>query len=397
VSKYKHIAAAGALFAMLVVIAGCGGVSGPGSLGDTSAATETMPLLPFDDNATQTARWMNIADYLYSDAFQTSYTYPSGMVQLSYTTQEAPLRFSVSAPYRALKPSFCYQMKLEGPAVPYGQSADSDFVNNELGFNGRWWCDDCNQPLTDADVLSGTHDGHVVKGYLYFDYVVTEQDGSVQYTATTNSSYHVTWKTSQRSPAPNDGAVRTYSVVVGKDGWAYDRKRRTKEIGLYGEWEPGRPLPGQVALAPGIYQNVQFRLTEESFHSSHPSGGNWRTVMAATIDEFEISEAQTDIRDVALADIGVPRLVKVGKAATILVTVNNKGTTEETPVISLTDETYGVSIGETSAPVGPGESATVTFSWTASEKGDHVLRATALLLSDEDSSDNELTEVVTVR
>lgn len=395
-SEHKHIAAAGALFAILMLVAGCGGVSGPGSLGDTSAATETTPLLPFDDNASQTARWMNIADYLYSDTFQTTYTYPPDTVQLSYTTQEAPLRFTVSAPYRALKPSFCYQMKLEGPAVPYGQSAGSDFVNNELGFNGRWWCDDCNEPLTDADVLSGAHDGHVVKGYLYFDYLVADGDGSAEYTATANNSYHVTWKTSQRSPAPNDGAVRTYGVVVKKDGWAYDRTRKTKEIGLYGEWEPGRPLPGQVVLAPGIYQNVQFRLTEESFHSPHPSGGNWRTVMAATIG-FEISEDQTDIHDVALADIGVPRLVKVGRTTSIPVTVNNKGTTAETPVISLADETAGISIGETSAPVAPGQSATVTFSWVASTKGDHVLKATAELPGDEDPSDNTLTEAVTVR
>jgi len=278
---------------VLVVLAGLGalwlaGCADQAARVDTSGAVTTF-LQPFDDNANQTPRWMDIADNLYRSAFRTSYQYPTGVVQLQYTTQETPLRFTVTAPTHALKPSFCYQMKLEGPREAWANDPAANNENYQFGTNGRWWCDTCNAALTDNDVLqSSAHLGHFVKGYLYFDFLVSNKTGAVQQTSSANSSYHVTWKTSQRRRTSSDGPTRSMTVQAQKDGWAYDRNYRTTQVALYGEQEPGRPLSGLVALAPGAYAGVEFRLTEESFHSRQPYGGNWRTVMRAPGLAFQI-------------------------------------------------------------------------------------------------------------
>jgi hypothetical protein len=273
--------------AALSVLGGCG--SGPGGWLDGNGAVVQTYLRPFTDNVSQTPRWMDIAENLYSTAFQASYRYPDGVVRLDYTTQESPLRFTVTAGSHALKPNFCYQMKIEGPAKPWsGDPTGSDLVNHELGSNGRWWCDYCNRNLTTAEVDSGAHLGHVVKGYLYFDFLVTQADGSIAQTSTANSSYHVTWKTSQRARTANDGPVRSCVVASAADKWGYGKRITTKTVGLYGEWEPDRALTGQVQLAPGLYEGVEFRLTEESFHSTKLKGGKWRTVMYAPDLSFQV-------------------------------------------------------------------------------------------------------------
>jgi len=364
-------------------------------------SVETTLLQPFDDNPNQAPRWMDIADYLYGSVFKSGFAYPSDTVVLGYTTQESPLRFSVKAPYRSLKPNFCYQMKIEGPPNPWANDpTGSDFVNYQLGSKGRWWCDTCNLPLTDQDVASGAHLGHRVKGYLYFDFVVTDANGSVEQTSAAINSYHVTWKTSQRGPTAQDGSVRTYTVVANRDGWAYDRKHRVVKVGLYGEGEPGRPLPGQMALAAGTYVGVEFRLTEESFHSARPDGGNWRTVMAAPVPTFTISTAPTLVRDVAITELSAPGPpARTGKAKTVRVTVANQGQAVETTDVTLTDD-RAATIGpqQVSVTVEPGRSAVAAFTWTPGEPGEHMLVAEAAPVPEEtDTGDNTASAAVGVR
>jgi hypothetical protein len=178
-------------------------------------------------------------------------------------------------------------MKIEGPARAWaGDIAGADFVNWSLGHNGRWWNDTDNIPLTDAQLAS--HLGDKIKGYLYFDFLVANKDGSVSQTSPVKNSYHVTWKSTQRTRTANDGPVRSCSVVVAKDGWAYDKKQSTKTVNLYGEWEPGRAAPGALSLPVGVYSGVEFRLTEETFHSTAANGGNWRTVMNAPLPAFTV-------------------------------------------------------------------------------------------------------------
>jgi CARDB len=393
------VVVAGVFVAVFVILSGCGGSSpGPGT--DRSFSTVTTYLQAFEDNPSQGPRWMDIADNFYSSAFENAFLYPDGLVQLTYTTAESPLRFGVIADPHELKPNFCYQMKLEGPQQAWTGSPTADFANWQFGFNGRWWCDTatCNKALTDDDVLSGNHNGHLVKGFLYFDFLVTGKDGSVSQTSTANSSYHVTWKASQRSRGASDGPVRTYSVVARPDNWAYDRQYRTTNVGLYGEWEPYRPLPGQVALASGKYEGVQFRLTEETFHSHSPAGGNWRTVMVASGLSFEIKTG-TAIHDVAVTDISVPGPApRQGQTKQVRVTVYNEGTVAETTDVTLQDLTEGTLLGTSPVTVAPGQAATVTFSWTPAVKGDHILEASAVPVTDEtDTADNVKTRIVTVR
>ena len=389
----------------LVVFSGCGAAVAPTGGSDAvragTLAIESTYLLPLEDDPNQTPRWMDIADYLYSSTFSDSFQYPGSMVALTYTTQESPLQFSISAPYHALKPNFCYQMKLEGPPQPWHNDPDgNDFENYQLGSNGRWWCDTCNRSLTDQEVASGDHTGHDVKGYLYFDFLVTDKDGSVEQTSTANNSYHVTWKTNQRRPGADDGLARTYNVVANVDGWAYDRRRRPVKVGIYGEWEPGRPLPGHVALASGVYRDVELRLTEESFHSPKPAGGNWRTVMVAPGLAFEISDTGTDIHDVAITDISLPGPpARAGKSKSVKVTVRNEGTVTDTTDVVLSDDKQAVTDPSSmTITLGPSQSTVAEFTWTPGEKGEHMLDATATVVEGEsDTADNAKTRIVKVR
>ena len=52
-------------------------------------------------------------------------------------------------------------------------------------------------------------------------------------------------------------------------------------MGIYAEWEPGRALPGELALPVGPYL-CEFILTEESFHQSG-LGGGWASAMGVDI------------------------------------------------------------------------------------------------------------------
>lgn len=272
---------------MVWALSGCGGgISPTGSHDMGAAAVQSVFLTPYTDGVNQTPRWMDIADYLYASSFVGSFAHPANRVQLSFY-DSGGLQFALSAPARALKPNFCYQMKIEGPAKPWtGDLTGADFVNWNLGHNGRWWNDTDNIPLSDGDLAA--HVGDSIKGYLYFDFAFTNKDGSVSRTAPVKNSYHVTWKSTQRSRTANDGALRSCSVVVARDGWAYDRKQTTKTVKLYGEWEPGRPTPGTLTLPAGTYGGLEFRLTEESFHSTASKGGNWRTVMNAPLPAITV-------------------------------------------------------------------------------------------------------------
>jgi hypothetical protein len=231
---------------------------------------------------------MDDANNLFSAAFHSAFRYRSNSVQLTCTTAKTTLRFGVVAPAHALKPNFCYQMKLEGPSVawPAISPQTRDFTNWALGSNGRWWDDTKNIPLTDDQLNSCA--GDLVRGYLYFDFLVTAKDGSVNYTSTVNNSYHVAFTPSQQAQTVNDGPLRTRTVAAVADGWAYGKTHPIVVVTLYGQGEPDRPLPGSLSLPTGNYSRVRFRLTEESLHSTSTYGGNWDTVMVAGVPNFTI-------------------------------------------------------------------------------------------------------------
>jgi len=270
-----------------LVLAGCGGSMTGLIGGGVSPAGASLTLAPYVDGASQTPRWMDLADTLYSAVFRSTYAYPADTVQLSLNSDAAGLSFGISAPAHALKPNFCYQMKIEGPSVVSSPQTGLDFVNASLGYNGRWWDDTQNIALTDAQIQS--HLGDTIKGYLYFDFIVTNADGSINATVPVKNSFHVTFKSTQQRRTANDGPLRTFAVVAAKGGWGYDvRKTTSKSVKLFGQWEPGRALPGTLRLPAGSYTGVEFRLTEESFHAKTPDGGNWRTVMNAALPAFAL-------------------------------------------------------------------------------------------------------------
>ncbi len=277
--------AVGGVVVLVLVLAGSGcGVSGVARVDPPAPfpAGQSIYLQPLQDDPSLRPRWRDVADYPYAESFRSGFSYAADTVELRYTTGGGPLQFTVSAPARSLKPNFCYQMKLWGPLAPWPADPQaSNFTNWALGTSGRWSDGLSNLLFRNADL--GAHVGERMRGYLYFDFFVTSPDGSAAHTATLDNSFHVTWKTSQREKTNRDGPTRTYPVAAWPDGWAYDRRYPRVKAYTYGEGEPRRPRPGKLALPAGSYREVEFVLTEESFHSRLADGGCWRTVLAARL------------------------------------------------------------------------------------------------------------------
>ncbi|MFW6163547.1 MAG: hypothetical protein ACODAJ_12320 [Planctomycetota bacterium] len=202
-----------------------------------------------------------------------------------------------------LKPTFAYQLKLNGrPALLFGDEGD-DQANERLGYAGRWWARQTR--LDDGAVVRqwrssdeeyqgwkarGFQDAEhrvVFEGYLLFDYLVTDADGAARLDIALDSSFHVLFRTDQREPRPHDSPPTAHTVVARADSPWYDADLPPQTVELYAEWEPTRALPGQCRLPPGDYR-CQLFLTEESFHERSLDAGSWATVLAAPDLAFTI-------------------------------------------------------------------------------------------------------------
>ena len=244
-------------------------------------------------------RWLDIADNEYAVSYQESFSYgeipeiltvnPS--VELSYHNSGDTFRGTLTA--TGMKPNFAYQMKLVGkPTAVWGSDGD-DWSNEKIGYAGRWWRQQPNPGNSnDADYNAHKDDpNYVYQGYLLFDYFVTDENGNATKEFALDSSFHVLWKTSQRTPGANDSSPTSHTVNAYATNPAYDIDYGTTIVDLYAEWEPGRALPGTASLTPGGY-NVQFVLTEESFHSSG-IGGYWAGAMVHNNVSFAVGSAAT--------------------------------------------------------------------------------------------------------
>ncbi len=214
-------------------------------------------------------RWRDTPGNLYAVSYRTSFEYGSGpAVTLTYsqTGEEFTGTFTASG----LKPNFTYQLKLEGkPETDWGSIQGDDWSNQQLQNLGRVW-----------DNI----------GYILLDYVITDDMGSVSKSLTLNSSYHVLWRTDQRTRQSDDGPVITRDVVVDTSSPAYDTTLSTESVGVYGVRESGRPAPGSVVLPDGEYM-VRLILTEESFHESGLAyGGDWAGAMSNDDIQFTIGD-----------------------------------------------------------------------------------------------------------
>jgi len=268
----------------------------------TTAYAATAPLSAvYWDSAHQ--RWRDAPTTPYAAGKIATYDYASATVVFAYADHGPTIGGSFTG--NDLKPNFAYQVKLNGKPAHFWGSEGDDLANERIGFAGRWWLNKVEK--TTGTVVSGWNsndteylawkaqdfsDGvydYVFEGYLLFAYLVTDEDGQVARDLTIDSSFHVLWKTEQRTPGPNDSPPTPHIFVVNQASDWYASTQSDEQRSIYAEWEPTRALPGELALPDGTYA-VRLFLTEESFHesASSPPSGSWATVMTHDDVEFTI-------------------------------------------------------------------------------------------------------------
>ena len=265
---------------------------------------------------------MDVADHNYADSYQDNYNYTYASVQVDYYTYVTTLHGTLTA--QNLKPNFAYQFKLVG-------NPDVDAAANErIGLAGRWWqqqWDNINSKWSNGQNLNNKGDGsspnpndqtyfarrdipdansptgkkYRYTSYLVFDYFITDTNGDALLSYEADSSYHVLWKTSQRTHTTDDGPIKTttFDVELPDPVSAYDVNYPEAAVSIFGEWER-LPVEG-VKLPPGHYDG-EFILTEESFHGSGLAGG-WAAAMGNTVT-FNIVPEPADLDGNGLIDWG---------------------------------------------------------------------------------------------
>lgn len=207
-------------------------------------------------------RWYDIAGNVYEGPVPGSTNswrndaYSGASVSVAYGVVGNQLTGTVTA--TGLKPNFAYQLKLEG------SSADP-WTNTTLQNIGR---------------TSGS------TGYLAFGMLMTDSSGDAMVPFVTDSSFHVLYRTPDSTGitgtygvierTANDGPVSYYAFDPDPSSTWYSTDYPAANVGIYGNYEPGRALPGTLQLPDGSYI-CRFVLTEESFHDTggtfHPTWG----------------------------------------------------------------------------------------------------------------------------
>jgi len=295
-----------ALLAPIVALTGCAALRPPDAT-DTPAneatvivselSETTMHALPVEPPEQE--RWRDIADVAYRDDFREGFNYANTArhrVEVRYEPAAEMLQGVVSA--TGLKPSMAYQLKLVG-LEPIAGATEAENAGDarrwsswQLGRSGRWWCEDCDWNVPDADLASHVGDGHTVRGYLLFDWFVTDARGDAQHPFALDTSLHVLWRVGQRERGANDSPPRWYTVERPADVYPPSAADTKQQIGLFGEWEPDRPQIGHVRLPAGSYE-VGLNLTEETFHANLgearalEGGGLWAWVLQSEL-RFEV-------------------------------------------------------------------------------------------------------------
>ena len=243
--------------------------------------------LVFSSDVSDTMIAWNESNYLFGDTLITYLKAYTSVVTLTYSSFDTTFSGTING--TGLKPNFALQVKIAGkPSAIWGSEGD-DWGNEQVGYNGRWWevqpnPGNRNDPYYD---LHKNDPAYIFQGYLLLDYFVTDENGDVSFDFALDNSLHVLWKASQRTPGVNDTDPTFHDVVTFVPP-AYDVTYTPTTIGLYGEWEPGRAYPGEAELPNGTY-NVQFVLTEESFHSSG-LGGYWAAALTHDAIQFTINK-----------------------------------------------------------------------------------------------------------
>ncbi|MBM3471843.1 MAG: hypothetical protein FJX75_01055 [Armatimonadetes bacterium] len=253
-------------------VSGCGSSTGPVPPG--GSLVHALSIGPYPP-AGQYYRYRDILDhpYLFSPgdgSCAECYAPPALVTFTSGSGGATTLAGTLTA--ASLRPHFAYQVKLEGmPVKPYPWSGTDladppNWSNKQIGSVGRWWCNTCGWNVADNQL--SRHRGHWVLGYLLFDFFITDIGGNALRDIHLDSSFHVLWRTDQRTPTANDGAPREHTVTYRSDVYSTPFSAATTSV--YAEGEPNRPQPGQVTLPGGSYR-CRLLLTEESFHNVPPA------------------------------------------------------------------------------------------------------------------------------
>lgn len=297
----------------------------------TVRASTTVILQDIDSGLTSPAgvyRWLDVADQVYAEDYRNSYDYTQADVTVDYSVTGSVVGGTLAA--SNLKPNFAYQLKLVGSPGATG--------NEGIGLAGRWWQEQWNgsnwaggQNLNSKgdgsspnpndevyfsrrdipDATSPTGKKYRYTGYLVFDYFITDENGDASLTFATDSSFHVLWKTSdsdgsgtgERVWLGSDGVVKAHTFEPTTASAAYDSDYGRSTVSIFGEWE--RLPVGGLTLLPGTY-DVQFLLTEESFHGSGVDAydGGWAGAMAGST-EFVIVPVPAAVLLVGMGIAGV--------------------------------------------------------------------------------------------
>ncbi|MFH0939233.1 MAG: hypothetical protein V1899_08130 [Planctomycetota bacterium] len=269
------------------------------------ASAETLTLHPSDGGGV--FRFKDILGQTYSMAFMSAYSYAAANAQVTLDTNTA-LHLSGTISATGLKPNFAYQIKLIGQPTKLFGAAGDDATNERLGRLGRWWRA---QPApgnsNDADYdANKNNSNYIFQGYLLMAFFVTNEYGGANIHFIGNNSYHVLWRTDQRSRGDDDGPLLLVTLPTTADNSDYDVALPARSATLYGEYESTRALPGNLELPLGPYQ-CSFVLTEESFHDFSASGGDWALALHADC-KFEIPTINTNPSDPPLAALDILQL-----------------------------------------------------------------------------------------
>lgn len=235
---------------------------------------------------------------------------------------------AVSAPTRNFFAAFVHAVFAPAPTVVKapGDIPGEHPSNALIGWHGRWWQETWNgvawssganlnnkgsangglgQWPSPNDVVyverrdipeptSPTGRLYRYMAYRPFEYFITDHAGDAEFDFRVDSTYHVLFKTTQRTPDSYDGRILTctYSVDPALDP-AYDTPLAETRVQVFGEWER---LPiGHVPLLPGVY-DCDIMLTEESFHGTDGAfSGSWAPAVRARI-AFRILAAPTILK-----------------------------------------------------------------------------------------------------
>jgi len=241
-------------------------------------------------------RWRDVADVAYARDFREEFSYDACEVRVEYEACARTLKGWLRA--RGLKPWFVYQIKLVGAAPVLGPD-ETDNVDMEswsswqLGRMGRWWCHDCDWNVSDAELGEHLSKGHEVRGYLLFDWLITDGQGECDHQFWMDRSLHVLWKVGQRDRGEHDSAPRWYGIERGEYGYESGDVGGGGEEAVFGEWEPARATVGKLGVPAGEYR-VRMNLTEETWHSNlgdrtQELGGHWAWVLDGDL-QFTVSD-----------------------------------------------------------------------------------------------------------